>query len=240
MYLTIEEFNEWRKKPSPVEWRRQEFTDKLATYLSAPDLSDMLVRDGKINYQFIIVGMTIEGQMLSGIGFDSFVANGYPPAGLSFAGRNLEGIPTAKFVFTKCFAIKKQGERYDLEPIMSDEEVLRFDFVNELFAKIVTEQYGGRLQYSTQLTKFKLRSYRTALLAWERPFVDSEQILHYLLADIDNACIYVISENEMENYRVIDDTRDRVCSNYSAYFFQEGHLIREEYPRTGGWGQFHG
>lgn len=240
MYLTIEEFNEWRKKPSPVEWRRQEFADKLAAYLSAPDLSEMLVRDGKINHPFIIVGMTIEGQMLSGIGFDSFVANGYPPAGLSFAGRNLEGIPTAKFVFTKCCAVKKDGERYYLEPVMSDEDVLRLDFVNELFAKIVTEKYGGRLQLSTELTKFKLRSYRTTLLAWGRPFLDSEQKYHYLLADVDNACIYVISEEERECYRVIDETRDRVCSNYSAYFMLEGRLIREEYSRSGGWGQFNG
>lgn len=239
MFLKSEEFKALLQKPSPVEWRRQEFNDKLAAYLSSPDLSEMLVRDKKINYPFIIVGMTIEGQMLSGIGFDSFVANGYPPAGLSFAGRNLEGIPTAKFVFTKCCAVKKEGERYCLEPIMSDEEILSFDFINKLFAKIVAEQ-GGRLQLTTQLTKFKLRSYRTALLAWVRPFVDSEQNFHYLLADVDNACVYVISENERESYRIIDETRDRVCSNYSAYFFQEGYLIREEYTRTGGWGQFHG
>ncbi len=240
MYYSNEEFNAWLEKESPVEWRREEFNKKLQEYLNRPDLSGILVKDGKTNFPFIIVGMTIEGQILSGIGFHAFVANGYPPAGLGFAARNKEGVPTAKFVFTVCCAVKKKADTYYLEPILNDEEVLDKEKVKSLFDDIIKKTYCGCSQYGIELCKFNLKDNPIQLFAWIQPFINKNGSFCYLLADADNACIYVIPEKDRESYRIIDDTRDRVCSLYSAYLFNGGRLIREEYQRTGGWGQFHG
>lgn len=240
MYYSNEEFNAWLEKESPVEWRREEFNKKLQEYLNRPDLSEILIKDNKTEYPFIIVGMTIEGQILSGIGFHSFVANGYPPAGLGFAARNQEGVPTAKFVFTVCCAVEKKDDTYYLKPVLNDEDALDKEKVKTLFNNIIEKTYHGRPQYHMDLCKFNLKDNPVQLFVWVQPFIDGEGSFRYLLADADNACIYVISDQDRESYRIIDDTRDRVCSLYSAYLFNGCRLIREEYQRTGGWGQFHG
>lgn len=237
--ISPEEFKALALRPSVVENRKEEFLEKVKTFLSRPDLSELLISEKLSDCPFIVIGMTIEGHLAHGLGFSFFVANGYTPLGQDFPVRRNSN--HCKLIIANCYEIKKQEDSsLKLEYLFNDEDVLESDVVENIFDKIISNRNGIFIT-PLRLAKFTLADCYVPLLCWCQCFEDRNNgELYYLMCDVDAACLYIMQEadfkKEKESLCVeeIPFKTKKISSSFSSYFFNGYTLVRNEESRVNG------
>lgn len=237
-----EAFNVLAAKPSVVTHRKDEFEAKVENFINRPDLTELLQKEGLASQEFILIGMTLEGYVVHGTGINFFVANGYPPEGMSFFIRNHDGY--CKIIMSRCLKVKTAEDgKISLIPICSDEDVLDREKVDAIFIEISndidSDDIDGLELWDFGLAKFRIKNYPDSVCWFQEFHSDERKGTGYFLADIDSGCIWIISETDVLELTEIDS--DRFSSPFSAYLFNGNRLIRDEHSRSnGGVGVFFG
>lgn len=231
-------FDELAAKPSVVAHRKEAFFTKVEAFQNRPDLTELLRKEGLDKETYILLGMTIEGYFVHGTGINFFVANGYPPEGMSFFVRNHDGC--CKIILSTCCTVNHVASRLEIYPICTDEDMLDLTKISQKMTDYILGK-GGKLCGPAELCKIKLYNNSIAMLCWSRSYVNVQGEYCRLVGDIDSGCFIKLKETEIELAEPISFETQNVSSSFSAYLFNGVRLIRDEHSRSnGGVGVFFG
>lgn len=209
--------------------REQEFKDKIKGLLERENLSAQLIEKGLADLDFLLIGMTIKGEVFITSGLHSFVANGYEPAGCRLSDRNSP--KNIKFILTETYAVERKDNTVKLRYLFNDRNCLNPQKILPILKQIAGEH--SWLPWQNELTTMRL-------------YEDSNTELMLVLytyqgkcvtCSLDNGRITIIKDKSwFAKGEHLYNVAGKTCqSGFSVYCFNDKQgLDRIEWERTGG------
>lgn len=210
--------------------KEQKFKKKVQELLARKNLNTDMIEKGLAGFDFLIVGMTMESDnvfLTSGI--HCFVANGYPPAGLHFPGR--DSANNVRFVCTEVYAVKREGDIFHFQYLFNDRDCLNPQKILPVLKKIARER--GWMPWQNRLAK--IRMYETS--NFELMLVLFTYQGGCVVCSLDSGRISIVEDKSLIYIEEsIPNISGKTCrSDFSCYRFKEDHTLeRDEWNRNGG------
>lgn len=212
---------------------REIFAKKKAELFGRKDFCSQMISTGLADLEFVLVGMTIDHEVMVSEGKGCFVANGYPPSEITFRERN-SGL-CVKYVISATYRVVRNGDKVELVYICEDVDVLYQKRVAAIFSRLMDE-YGYTSADKTELRK------AGEDLVWEQWGQNKEERI-VMRCYVDSGRFQIIKESsgaqDFTSSGILEF--EVIKSRYSAYRLanDEITLMRDEWTRkTSGIGVF--